>query len=157
MGDDDESVGQGHAIAQMSVDELNRATSFGRPLKTIYIYVYLLLIIISETNSSLFDPSSLLETTNSKTIAGPKGTALAVEEAIYGSVDSKAINANGDDDGDISNVDYKMDFNDFVKVQQIDDVLVAALLRKPRSKLAKLYQVSIKLNGIIMLFNFHCF
>lgn len=81
-----------------------------------------------ESSSSLQDVSAIMETAsiresiNSKAVAGPKGTALAIEEAIY-----------GDGKGDEDAVDYRMDFEDFVKVQQIDDVLVAALLKKPRS------------------------
>lgn len=81
-----------------------------------------------EGSSSLQDMNSLMETTthrdsiNSKAIAGPKGTAMAIEEAIYSS-------GKAEEEGE---VDYRMDFDDFVKVQQIDDVLVAALLKKPR-------------------------
>lgn len=87
-----------------------------------------------ESSSSLQDVSSLVDMSpeaplNSKAIAGSKGTALAIEEAIYS-------DNSGDSSGD---VDYRMDFDDFVRVQQIDDVLVAALLKKPRSKIAKLF------------------
>ena len=40
---------------------------------------------------------------------------------------------------DTEGVEYKMDFEDFAKVvQQIDDVLVSALQRRPRTKMAKL-------------------
>lgn len=79
--------------------------------------------------SSLQDMSVLMENTNkdsinSKSIAGGRGTALAIEEAIYKTAD--------DASGDSGNIDYRMDFDDFVKVQQIDDVLVTALLKKPR-------------------------
>ncbi len=57
-------------------------------------------------------------------------TQLAIEEAIFG--DSDFPSAEG--------ADYKMDVEDFIKVQQIDDVLVTALLNKPRTKMAKLFQ-----------------
>jgi hypothetical protein len=37
--------------------------------------------------------------------------------------------------------EYRMDAEDFVRAaQQLDDVLVAALLRKPRSKMAELFR-----------------
>jgi hypothetical protein len=40
-----------------------------------------------------------------------------------------------------SSSEYRMDAEDFVRAaQQLDDVLVAALLRKPRSKMAELFR-----------------
>ena len=71
-------------------------------------------------------------------------TQLAIEEAIFG--DNDFPSADG--------ADYKMDVEDFIKVNQIDDVLVTALLNKPRTKMARLFQ---KLDLQVTVILYYCF